>query len=215
MPEILRTTLPWLRVDRRRIYAFGGSMGGQETLLLVARHPGLLAGAAVFDAVTDFARQYRAFPRLPCSGLCRLNWTHGGGYGRYLQTLARKEIGGSPRTAPRAFARRSPVTYTRRIARSCVPLQIWWSSGDRIVVDQQHQSARLFNDVRRLNPLAPVFAFAGFWIHSYEMQSTTRLPLALATFDLIPPDPYVHSGGIVVTPPREASPWCASESLLR
>jgi poly(3-hydroxybutyrate) depolymerase len=215
MPAIVRAALPWLKIDRSRVYAFGGSMGGQETLLLVARHPGLLAGAAVFDAVTDFARQYRAFPRLPCSGLCRLNWTHGGGYGRYLQTLARKEIGGSPRTAPRAFARRSPVTYTRRIARSCVPLQIWWSSGDRIVVDQQHQSARLFNDVRRLNPLAPVFAFAGFWIHSYEMQSTTRLPLALATFDLIPPDPYVHSGGIVVTPPREASPWCVSESLLR
>ena len=34
MPEILRTTLPWLRIDRRKVYAFGGSMGGQETLLL-------------------------------------------------------------------------------------------------------------------------------------------------------------------------------------
>src|SRR5215210_530457 len=37
MPEILRRTLPWLKIDRSRIYAFGGSMGGQETLLLVAR----------------------------------------------------------------------------------------------------------------------------------------------------------------------------------
>jgi len=214
MLAIVRAALPWLKIDRTRVYAFGGSMGGQETLLLVARHPGLLAGAAVFDAVTDFARQYRAFPRLGCSGACGLSWKRGG-FGRRLQALARKEIGGSPRTAPRAFAARSPITYTTAIARSCVPLQIWWSSGDRIVLDQQHQSGRLFRDVRRLNPLAPVSAFAGFWIHSYEMQSTTRLPLALATFDLIPPDPYVHSGGIVVTPPREASPWCASESLLR
>src|SRR5215212_8923180 len=96
MPEIVRAALPWLQIDPTRIYAFGGSMGGQETLLLVARHPGLLAGAAVFDAVTDFARQYRAFPQLPCQGICRQNFTRIGGFGRSLQGLARQEIGGSP-----------------------------------------------------------------------------------------------------------------------
>ena len=42
-------------------------MGGQETLLLVARYPHLLAGAAAFDPVVDFALQYRDFPRLACS----------------------------------------------------------------------------------------------------------------------------------------------------
>jgi len=41
------------------------------------------------------------------------------------------------------------------------------------------------------------------------MQSTTRLPLALLTFDLIPPDPMVHSGGILVTRAPEESAWCA------
>src|SRR4051794_24796469 len=74
MPGIVRAAVPWLKIDRTRIYAFGGSMGGQETLLLVARHPTLLAGAAVFDSVADFARQYRAFPRLRCSGSCRKAW---------------------------------------------------------------------------------------------------------------------------------------------
>jgi poly(3-hydroxybutyrate) depolymerase len=49
MPKLVRGQLPWLRILRHRIYAFGGSMGGQETLLLVARHPRLLAGAAAFD----------------------------------------------------------------------------------------------------------------------------------------------------------------------
>src|SRR5580765_6428441 len=39
MPDIVEEALPWLRVDRHRVYAFGGSMGGQETLLLVARYP--------------------------------------------------------------------------------------------------------------------------------------------------------------------------------
>ena len=57
MPGILRRQLPWLRIDLRRIYAVGGSMGGQETLLLLARHPALLAGAVAFDSVTDFALQ--------------------------------------------------------------------------------------------------------------------------------------------------------------
>ena len=213
MPRIVRAAVPWLKIDRTRIYAFGGSMGGQETLLLVARHPTLLAGAAVFDSVADFARQYRAFPRLRCSGSCRKAWR--GLYGRGLQHLAREEIGGSPRTAPFAFARRSPITYASRIARSCVPLQIWWSVADRIVLDQQNQSQRLFQELRRLNPLAPVTAFAGYWVHSYEMQSTTRLPLALATFDLIPPDPLVHGGGIHVTPAPIESAWCSSSVPLR
>jgi pimeloyl-ACP methyl ester carboxylesterase len=207
MPDIVRAALPWLHIDRTRIYAFGGSMGGQETLLLVARHPGLLAGAAVFDAVTDFARQYRAFPQLVCGGTCGRFWKRGG-FGRALQGLAREEIGGSPSTAPAAFARRSPITYTSRIASSCVPLQLWWSSHDRIVRDQLYQSERFFREIRRLNPLAPITAFAGFWIHSYEMQSTTRLPLALQTFDLIPPDPSVHSGGILVARAPEESAWC-------
>src|SRR5215211_3322090 len=61
MPRILARALPWVRIDKKRIYAFGSSMGGQETLLLAARYPYLLAGAAAFDAVTDFRLQYRNF----------------------------------------------------------------------------------------------------------------------------------------------------------
>jgi poly(3-hydroxybutyrate) depolymerase len=65
MPLIAEHALPWLRIDRRRVYAFGGSMGGQETLLLVARFPRLLAGAAAFDAPTNMAARYLAFDLLP------------------------------------------------------------------------------------------------------------------------------------------------------
>src|SRR5581483_4854318 len=32
MPAFVGTGLPWLNVDGRRVYALGGSMGGQETL---------------------------------------------------------------------------------------------------------------------------------------------------------------------------------------
>ena len=183
MPEILRRTLPWLRIDPQRIYAFGGSMGGQETLLLVARHPRLLAGAAAFDAVTDFALQYRNFRRLSCSRKCLRAW--GMPLGDGLRKLARRETGGTPRSAPRAYAARSPLAHVRAIAGSCVPLQLWWSAADRVVVDQARQSARLFWELRRLNPAAPVEAYVGFWIHSREMRATTRLPLALSAFGLL------------------------------
>ncbi|MGZ8783225.1 MAG: alpha/beta hydrolase family protein, partial [Gaiellaceae bacterium] len=183
MPEILRTTLPWLRIDRSRIYAFGGSMGGQETLLLLARHPKLLAGAAAFSSVTDLALQYRNFNRLQCKNACRT--LVGRQFGSNLRKLARREIGGGPGSHPGGYAARSPVTYARAIARSCVPLQLWWSVADQVVVDQQRQTGRLFWDLRRINENANVEAFVGFWIHSAEMRARTGLPLALSRFGLL------------------------------
>jgi poly(3-hydroxybutyrate) depolymerase len=133
MPKFAHAALPWLQIDPRRIYAFGGSMGGQETLLLVARYPRLLTGAASFDAPTNMAARYEAFPALPL--------------GRGLQRLARIEIGGTPSSDPRAYAVRSPLDWARRIAFSGVPLQIWWSTRDHVVVDQAHESGRLYREI--------------------------------------------------------------------
>ena len=198
MPEIVRRTLPWVRIAPKKVYAFGGSMGGQETLLLLARHPHLLAGAAVFDAVTDFRLQYRDFPRLKCDKACRATW--GGPIGASLQKLARVEVGGSPTAARLAWKLRSPITYARAIAASHVPLQFWWSSKDRIVIDQQRQSKRLFDLIRRLNPLAPVGAYEGYWRHSAEMRAQTRLPLALASVGLLPGSYGYLERSVIVTP---------------
>ena len=200
MPALVAAALPWLAIDHTRIYAVGGSMGGQETLLLLARHPRLLAGAAAFDAVADFAHQYREFPRLPCSALCRSQL--GTSLGDVLGRLARTEIGGDPKSMPFAYARRSPLTYARAIARSCVPLQLWWSDRDRIVVDPSRQSARLLAVVRHLNPTAAVDGFEGRWVHSAEMRAATRLPFALARLGLLPPrfDGEWGTAGTRVTP---------------
>jgi pimeloyl-ACP methyl ester carboxylesterase len=207
MPKIVHLALPWLTVDPQRVYAFGGSMGGQETLLLLARHPKLLAGAAVFDAVTDFARQYRRFPDLGCTAGCRKTWK--GSLGRSLQQLARREIGASPKKAPAAWKERSPITYAGAIARSCVPLQLWWSTKDKIVLDQQHQSQKLFDELRRLNPQAPVSAYVGWWRHSAEMHAKNRLPLALTTFGLLPPEHESFGRSPLKIIPA-ASQWCAA-----
>jgi pimeloyl-ACP methyl ester carboxylesterase len=184
MPRIVEHALPWVRIDRHRVYAFGTSMGGQETLLLAARYPRLLAGAAAFDSVADLALQYRDFRLLPCAGRCRRIWAEPIGLG--LQQLARVEVGATPRDEGRAYALRSPLTYARRLALSGVPLELWWSNADRTVAQEPRQSGRLFRRLRQINPAAPVEGFVGTWAHGVDMKEGTYLPLALAAFGLVP-----------------------------
>jgi pimeloyl-ACP methyl ester carboxylesterase len=145
-------------------------MGGQEALLLAAEHPGRIAGAAAFDAPTNMAARYAAFSSMP--------------YGRYLQRLARIEIGGTPAQVPRAYQVRSPLDWARRLAASHVPLQIWWSRTDRIVANQAAESGALYRDLQRLRPAAPVTEVVGTWAHSAEFRWNRQLPRALALFGL-------------------------------
>ncbi len=170
MPEIARRH--GVNVDPHRIYAFGGSMGGMETLLVVAEHPHLLAGAAAFDPATDMALRYRDFGALPD--------------GRALQALARIEIGGTPSQVPHAYALRSPDHYADAIARSGVPLQLFWSSRDRIIRDQIAETNRLAVTILRDDRDARLWDFHGEWDHTAEMRWNRRLPRALARFDLLP-----------------------------
>jgi poly(3-hydroxybutyrate) depolymerase len=181
MPRIARRTYPWLRIDAQRVYAFGGSMGGQETLLLVARYPHLLAGAAAFDAPTNMAARYFAFSQLR--------------FGSTLQERARLEIGGTPITDPRGYRARSPLDWAKRIAYSGVPLQIWWSTRDRIVTNQAQESGALYRDIVRLNPAAPVVEMIGTWRHTSEMRTWSKLPFALRLFGLLPPARH-HAGAL-------------------
>jgi len=206
MPTIVHLTLPWVHVNHRRIYAFGGSMGGQETLLLLARHPKLLAGAAAFDAVTDLSQQYNSFRRLGCDKACQKQW--GGQLGRALQALARVEVGGSPWKRPQAYAERSPITYSRALAASCVPLELWWSVNDQVVLDEREQTGALYRRIMSLNRYAPVEEFVGYWRHSAEMQSHARLPAALADLGLIPPVKPLANVGVHVEAPVSLAPGC-------
>jgi poly(3-hydroxybutyrate) depolymerase len=184
MPTFARLALPWLRIAPGKVYAFGGSMGGQESLLLLARYPQLLAGVAAFDAPVDLARRYYDFRLLRCSADCRR--VPDDVTAAEVRELAQVEIGGTPTTAPRAYAERSPLTYAREIAFSHVPLQIWWSRDDRVVVDGKRQSERLYELVRRLNPHAPMLESVGSWAHDADMNARTKLPAALLAFGLLP-----------------------------
>lgn len=184
MPAILTRALPWVRIDSTRIYALGSSMGGQETLLLVARHPHLLAGAVAMDSVTDLALRYRQIRELPTHAEFVERW--GASESDCLRSAMKREVGGTPAKAPRAYASRSPLRLARQIAVSGVPLQIWWSRNDQIVMHQETQSGALYRKLRELETAAPVRARVGSWGHSKEMRSTALLPAALQGLGLLP-----------------------------
>jgi hypothetical protein len=101
------------------------------------------------------------------------------------QTTLDKEIGGTPRTALGKFAERSPITYARAIADSCVPVQIWWTRTDKIVLDPARQSGSMFKALERLNPSAPVDEYVGDWDHTDAMRHETDLPKMLAGLGLL------------------------------
>jgi pimeloyl-ACP methyl ester carboxylesterase len=184
MPDLAERELPWLRLDRSRVYAIGSSMGGLETLMLVARHPHLLIGAAAMDSITDLVRRDAQFPDTACDATCLLKW--GKPYGLVLQAAVRREVGGTPAQVPAAYKARSPVRFAATIARSGVRLQIWWSTEDKIVTDQQHQSGTLFRMLRQLDASAPISAYIGRWPHSTEMKASNLLPIALVELGLLP-----------------------------
>jgi poly(3-hydroxybutyrate) depolymerase len=172
MPDSAREALPWLTLDRRRVFAIGDSMGGQEVLLLAARRNAALAGVAALDPVTNMAARYRRWFVTPGE--------------RSLPAKARLEFGGSPAQVPGAYAARSPASFASDIARSGVPLQLWWSHRDAVVTDQALQTGAFFERLRRIAPTARVQEVAGYWQHAHEMHPETQLPAVLACFHLLP-----------------------------
>ena len=172
MPDLAVRAKPWLRIDRERVYAIGGSIGGQETLLLIARHPKILAGAAAFDSVTNLYTRYRDFAQIS--------------NGRRLQLLARAEVGGTPASNPDAYVQRSPIHFVAAIAQSGVPFQLWWSDKDEIVVGQTSQSGEFFRELEALHPRAPVEPVQGHWSHTAETYANLELPRACERLGLIP-----------------------------
>ena len=144
----------------------------------------LLAGAVAVDGPADFGLQYHNFPRLTCDAEClSRGW---GPIGLAKQKLARREIGGTPESVPAKFAQRSPISYVRQIAESCVPVQIWWSRTDETVLDSARQSGRMFEALRQRDPRAVVEEFVGDWPHTDAMRSETDLPRMLSHLGLLP-----------------------------
>jgi poly(3-hydroxybutyrate) depolymerase len=169
MPHLVTQAFPWLRPTRT--YAIGSSMGAQEALLMLARPDFSLSGVAALDPVTDMSARYRVWPLTRDEG--------------HLPPLARTEIGGSPREVPAAYTARSPAAQLRAIARTGVPIQLWWSRRDGVVTDQEHQTREFYRRLTAIVPSAPVLEVVGYWQHAHEFHPQTQLPAVLACFGLI------------------------------
>jgi hypothetical protein len=60
-----------------------------------------------------------------------------------------------------------------------VPLQLWWSDADKIVVDQAHQSGVFYRELRKRRPRGRVEAVTGSWSHSFKTYANVQLPAAV------------------------------------
>jgi hypothetical protein len=205
MPALARRAFPWLRLDDRRVYGIGDSMGGQEVLLLAARRDMRLAGVIALDPVTDMSARYRKWFVTPGE--------------EKLPAKARVEIGGTPARSPAAYAARSPGTYVHAIARSGVPIQLWWSHRDSVVTDQRQETGAFYDRLIAIAPSAPAQEVVGYWEHAHEMHPETQLPAALACFGLVPRDgiqvpAYERhaNGAIEELPPERMDPPVALSS---
>jgi pimeloyl-ACP methyl ester carboxylesterase len=194
LPTIVRRRIPYLRYDPDRVYAAGDSMGGQETLMLVARRPDVFAAAVAADPVTNFLRRWYEFP------VSRESWRE--------QSAATREVGATPRRARWLYVRRSPLFFARTFADSGVPLQLWWNPHDTVVIREgQAQAGVFYRAIERLNPHAPVVARLDHVMHGWVFKYDHELP-AMVKFLLAhrrhPPPP----GGFAYSSWRsEASIW--------
>jgi poly(3-hydroxybutyrate) depolymerase len=195
MPSIVSHALPRLKIDPRRISAVGASMGGQETLLLVGRHPRLLAGAVAIDPVANLAARYSPVTALPS--------------GPQLQRMLRTEVGGTPAQAARAYRVRSPDSYTRSIAESPTRLAVWWSTRDATIRNQQTlQAGPFLRSLSARHPDVGPYQRIGTWPHAWPYQHalyTAAVFLGLLAPGDLPSTPGIAWRATRASPPVEAA----------
>lgn len=152
LPSVIEESIPWVSVDRKRLYVIGPSMGGTETLMALALHPDVFAAAICVDGVADLAARYREFLLVDRADDRR---------------LMRVEVGGTPSRQPFRYAARSPKTFVRTLAFSGTPFAIWWSRTDRLVINQPTtQTGKLYQRIKLLAPDAPALQRIGDGPHS-------------------------------------------------
>ncbi len=168
MPAVIESALPWVHIDRRRVYVVGCSMGGQEALVLAARYPDRIAAAVSVDGLADLASHYYDMPCPRRSG-------------RVVLHDMVVECGGTPAQKPLSYALRSPLTYAEDLAFDDVPVELWWSRSDQVVVDQARaQSGLLYRRIRSLNPGAPVREIVTNYPHCAAFCAAIALPRVVA-----------------------------------
>ncbi len=155
------------RVDSRRVYACGLSMGGHETLVLAGKHPDRITAAVAFNPIVDLAAWHDDLANSEVPEI------------REYNTAARiaNEVGGRPPEVPEAYTERNALTFAEGLAQ--VPTLIFWSEQDLIVPRQvTHHTLPLYQRVKELDINSPIAEYNHTRIHGpLQFDQLTRWQL--------------------------------------
>ena len=143
IPEVLGAA--GFKINKK--YAGGISMGAIETLTCVGRYPELFSAAFSFNAITDLEAWYYDV----IAGETDKIIIKSG-----LLDLFLEEVGGTPQEKKDEFLKRSPANYIENLSK--VPLMIYWSAMDSIVVNAEtKQSKKLADQIRAAYPESQIY----------------------------------------------------------
>ena len=155
------------RVDKRRVYACGLSMGAQEALVLAGRHPDKITAIVAFNPIVDLAAWHEELATSESPEI------------REYDTAKRiaNEVGGTPAQVPEAYQARSAFGYLQGLAR--VPSLVFWSEHDFVVPRQiTHHTIPLYRRLKELDVNTPIAEYNHSTIHGpLKLDQVTRWQL--------------------------------------
>ncbi|MSO48072.1 MAG: hypothetical protein EXQ67_08320 [Thermoleophilia bacterium] len=129
-PRLIAGRLPGMKLDARRLYLVGSSMGGTEALLVGLRYPNAYRETVALSPVTDLGFRFNSLPLV-----------------RRGQLEA--ECAGPPMLRGACYVERSPIAFVGRRAVGSTILSVWYSTDDPVSGAPQ-QVPRFVANARRL-----------------------------------------------------------------
>lgn len=153
-PEMLESV--GYRINK--VYAGGISMGGMETLTLIGKFPEIFSAAFSYNGIADLSSWYEDVVN---------GKTDKKMLGMEILKLVSEEIGGTPQENEEEYLKRSAVSYIENLSK--VPLMIYWSSMESLVVNQKSKQSKMLADKIRLNyPDAEIFDYDHSFDHGFS-----------------------------------------------
>lgn len=141
-----------------KVYAGGISMGGMETLTLVGKFPKIFSAAFSYNGIADLSAWYEDVVD---------NKTDKKLQDMEVPKLVFEEIGYTPDKNKEEYLKRSAVNHIKNL--SGIPLMIYWSSMESIVVNQQTKQSKMLADKIKSNyPDAEIFDYDHSFDHGFK-----------------------------------------------
>lgn len=112
-PRLIAGRLPGMKLDARKLFIVGSSMGGTEALLVGLRYPGAYRETVALDPITDLGFRFNSLP------LVRRNQLEA-------------ECAGPPTLRESCYLVRSPIAYVGRRVLGSAVLNVWYSTSDPV-----------------------------------------------------------------------------------